>query len=105
MFKQAFLLRIGKIFLFLRSFSENELFINPFASLQLDWSTTTGRLLGPTTCLPHKDGDISFSVLLKDTTNKLAGLFSTLSLFVLSAKQGSCEYDFLKSFGMTRLGK
>ena len=25
--------------------------------------------------------------------------------FVLSAKQGSCEYHFLKSFGMTLLGK
>ena len=24
---------------------------------------------------------------------------------MLSAKQGSCEYHFLKSFGMTRLGK
>ena len=25
--------------------------------------------------------------------------------FVLCAKQGSCEYHFFKSFGMTRLGK
>ena len=25
-------------------------------------------------------------------------------LFLLSANQGSCEYDFLKSFRMTRLG-
>ena len=36
-------------------------------------------------------------------TSKLAGLFFTLSLFLQSAKQGSCEYHFLKSFGMTRL--
>ena len=41
----------------------------------------TGRLLGPTTCLPHKDGDISLIVLPKDTTSKLAGLLSTLSQF------------------------
>ena len=27
-----------------------------FASLQLDWATTTGRLLGPAPCLPHEDG-------------------------------------------------
>ena len=47
-------------------------------SLHLDWATTTGRLLGPATFLPDKDGDISFSVLPKDTTSKLAGLFSTL---------------------------
>ena len=29
-----------------------------FASLQLDWAITTGRLLGPTTCLPHEDGGV-----------------------------------------------
>ena len=55
------------------------------------------------TCLPHKDGGVPLSVLPKDTTSKFAGLFSTLSLFMLSAKQGSCEYHFLKSFGKTRL--
>ena len=43
-------------------------------------ATTTGRLLGPTTCLPHKNGSIPSSVLPKDATSKLAGLFSTLSL-------------------------
>ena len=58
---------------------------------------------GYATCLPHKDGGIPLSALPKDTTSKLAGLFYTLSLFMLSAKQGSCEYHFLKSFGMTRL--
>ena len=51
-----------------------------FASLQLDWVTTTGRLLSPTTCLPHEDGGIPLSALPIDTTSKLAGLFSTLSL-------------------------
>ena len=44
-------------------------------------ATTTGRLLGHITCLPHKDGDIPLSVLPKDTASKLAGVFSTLSLF------------------------
>ena len=41
----------------------------------------TGRLLGPATCLPHKGGGILLSVLPKNTTSKLFGLFSTLSLF------------------------
>ena len=53
-------------------------------SLQVfSWAgaTTTGRLLVPTTCLPHKDGGIPLSALPKHTTSKLAGLFSTLSLF------------------------
>ena len=44
-------------------------------------ATTTGRLLGPTTSQPHKDGSIPLSALPKDTTNELAGLFSTLFLF------------------------
>ena len=38
-------------------------------------ATTTSRLLGPTTCLLHKDRGVP-----KDTS-KLAGLFSTISLF------------------------
>ena len=52
-----------------------------FASLQLDWATTTGRLLGHTSCLPHKDRGIPLSVLPMNTTAKLAGLFSTLLLW------------------------
>ena len=52
-----------------------------FASLQLDWATTMGRRLGPITCLPHKDRGIPLSALPKGTTSKLAGLFSTLTLF------------------------
>ena len=58
---------------------------------------------GQATCLSHNGGSIALSALHKDITSKLAGLFSTLFLFMLSAKQGSCEYHFLKSFGMTRL--
>ena len=38
------------------------------------------------------------------TTSKLAGLFSTLFQFA-ERQAGSCKYHFLKSFGMTRLGK
>ena len=65
-------------------------------------ATTMDTPRGSTICLPHKDEGISLSFLPKDTTRKLAGLFSTLSL---SVKQKSCEYHFLKSFGMIRLGK
>ena len=60
-----------------------------------------GRLLGPPTLLPHEDGGISLRVLPKDTASKLASLFSKLSLFVLSAKQKICGYNFFESFGMT----
>ena len=49
-----------------------------FAGLQFDRATTTGRLLGPITCLPHKDEEIPLSVLPTDTTSKFAGLFSKL---------------------------
>ena len=34
---------------------------------------TTGRLFGPTTCLPHKDGGMPLNALLMDTISKLAG--------------------------------
>ena len=61
----------------------------------------TGRLLGPTTGLPHKDGGIPLSVLPKDTSK----LVLNTILILLSAKQISCEYHFLKVFCLTRLGK
>ena len=51
-----------------------------FARLSSDWTTTTGRLLGPATCLPYEDGGIPLSALPKDTASKLACLFSTLLL-------------------------
>ena len=35
---------------------------------------TTGRLVGPSTCLPHEDGGIPLSALPKYTTSELAGL-------------------------------
>ena len=49
--------------------------------------------------LPHEDGGISSSLLSKDKTSK----FSPHHPNVLSAKQRSCKYHFLKSFGITRL--
>ena len=55
-------------------------FVALFASFQLDWATTTGRLLGSFTCLPHEDGGILLIVLPKDITSKLADLCSPLSL-------------------------
>ena len=72
-----------------------------FASVQLDWVTTTGRLLGPTTCLPHESGGNPLSNLPKQACRLVLHTVPILP----SAKQGSCEYHFLKSFGMTRLGK
>ena len=51
-----------------------------FACLSSHWATTTSRLLGPTICPPRKNGGVPLNALAKDTTSKLAGLFSTLSL-------------------------
>ena len=53
---------------FWRSFSDHEILICFFASLQLDWATTTSTLHA----LPHRDGGILLSVLPKFPTNKLA---------------------------------
>ena len=39
-----------------------------------------GLTAGSAACLPNEDGGIPLSVLPKDTTSKLAGLFFTLSL-------------------------
>ena len=50
-----------------------------FACFQLNWATTTGRLLGFATCLPHSHGGYLFSALPKDITNELAGFLSTQS--------------------------
>ena len=38
--------------------------------------------------LKHKDGGVPLNVLPKDTTSKLAGLFSTLSLFYAERQAG-----------------
>ena len=54
------------------------------------------------TCLPHKDGGVPLSALSKNTTSELAGLFSTTFPKCQAPTKGSCEYHFLKSFGMTR---
>ena len=42
---------------------------------------------GRATCMPHKGGGIPLSALPKDTS-KLAGLFSTLSLFYAERQAG-----------------
>ena len=62
-----------------------------------------GRLLGPITCLPRKDGNLPLSALPRTQPSLLA--CSPHYPYVMSAKQGSCEYHFLKYFGMTRLGE
>ena len=49
------------------------------------------------TCLLLKGQGVSFGAFPKITTSKLAGFFLTLSLYLLSAKQKSCEYHFFKS--------
>ena len=65
-----------------------------FASLQLQWVTTTDRLLCHATSLLHEDGGIPLSVLPSDTS-KLADFFSITIAFLLSAKQGSCKHHVL----------
>ena len=45
-------------------------------------------LYGWAACLPHKGGGVPLSALPKDTTSKLAGLFSTLSLFYAERQAG-----------------
>ena len=62
-------------FIWTRSFNFGEvsqimnLLLTLFASLQLNWVTIMGILLGPAMCLSHEDGGISLSVLPKDTTS------------------------------------
>ena len=43
---------------------------------------------GLATCLPHKGRGISLGALPKDTTSKLVGLLSTLSLFYAERQAG-----------------
>ena len=45
-----------------------------FACLLSDWVTTTGRVLGHATCLPHKDGGMSLNALPKDTSKQACQL-------------------------------
>ena len=56
------------------------------------WST------GGATCLPHKGGGVPLSALPKDTTSKLAGLFSTLSLFYAERQAGKLWIPVFKVF-------
>ena len=57
--------------------------------------TNGERLFGSTACLPHKNVGISLSALPKDTTRKLAGLFSTPPFRVERQRRS------LTSFGIT----
>ena len=82
-FCSSLLFRTGRIFHFffgeasrIMSFS-----LALFASLQLNWATTTVRLLWPSTCLPHRDGGIPLNVLPEDTTKKLAGFFFIFHIY------------------------
>ena len=43
------------------------------------WNTITCRLLGPATCLSHKNGGTPISAFPKDTTCKLDDVFIRLS--------------------------
>ena len=74
-----------------------------FASVLSDLATTIGNLHDSTICLPLKDGGIPLTAFPNDTASKyrykLAGFFSSLSLYVLSTQQKSCIYRFLKVFG------
>ena len=74
------LLCVDKAFFLLEAFQIVSFSLAFVARLQLDWVITTGRLLGPTAFLPHKDQCISLSVLPKNITKELAGSFSTLLL-------------------------
>ena len=62
---------MGKIFCFEEASQIMSFLLTRFASLQLDWATTTGhmvdRWLYPAICPPHKDGGIPLNVLFKDT--------------------------------------
>ena len=57
----------------------------------------TGRLLGPATCLPHKDGGVPLSALPK-TQQASFPACSPHYPYVLSISKGSCEHHFLKSW-------
>jgi len=47
---------------------------------------------------------IPLSALPKDTTSELTVLSPHYPFFMLNVKQKSCEYQLLKSFGLTRPG-
>ena len=49
-----------------------------------------GRLLDPSTCLPHKNGNILLNVLFKDTKSNLAG-FSAYYLLRAERQAGKLQ--------------
>ena len=55
-----------------------------FACLSSDWATTTGRLLGLTTCLLHEDGGILLCALPLSDVVVRASAFQSVNLgFIL----------------------
>ena len=75
-----------------------------FACLQLDWATTTGDCLAPPPVC-HTKIEASVKCLAQGHNKQACRLVRDTIPIVLSAKQESCKYHFLKSFGVTQLGK
>jgi len=61
------------------------------------------HLLGLLQSKHSKEEAILLSALPKDTTSKLASLFSHYPVLMLNVKQGSCDYQLWKYFGLNRL--
>jgi len=57
-----------------------------------------------TTVEPFKDRGNPIKYLAQRHNKQTCQFIFTLPLLMLNVKQGSCEYKFLKSFGITRLG-
>ena len=57
-------------------------------------ATTGVDAVREATCLTHKDGKILLCALPKETASESAGLFSTLSILKLSAKQETVKTIF-----------
>ena len=57
----------------------------------------------PAICLPHQDGGILLSTFANVTTSKLAGLFSTLSLYCWASSREAKDTNF-RVICLTRIG-
>jgi len=87
----------GTVLIYLSRYLDQETAKRPF------WSSSQAA-----TCYYQSNDSkveaIPFSALPKGTTSELAGLFPQYPFQMLNVKQGSCEYQLLKSFGLTRPG-
>ena len=95
---------MGKVFLSGEASQIRSLSSALFAGIQLDWTTTTDKLLGLATCPSHKHGGIPSSALPKDIINKLASLFSRLTRLYWAPSREAANTIF-QSIGLTRLEK